>query len=448
MKIQSVKAMEVLDSRGNPTVMCEVVTEAGYGRAIVPSGASTGEYEAIELRDGDKGRFLGKGTLKAVSNVNNVIGPKLKNKFDVADQEKIDNYMLKLDSTPNKALLGANAILAVSLACAHCAANEKKIPLYKYISEMYHDMGGLQGKIENKPTKTSVQLTKHSDIYRLPMPMMNLINGGAHGDGGLDIQEFMVMPLSAKSCTEAVRMGAEIFHNLKKVIKAKGQGTLVGDEGGFSPSVKSNREGLELLMQAVKDAGYTPGKDVGFCLDVAASEFYNSKTGKYDLRAENKSLTAVEMIDYYEDIVEKFPIVSIEDGLDQNDWEGYTEFTTRLGKKIQIVGDDFFVTNPTRLKKGIEKGACNSVLVKVNQIGSLTETLQCIKMAHEAGYSAVISHRSGETEDTTIADLAVAVGAGQIKTGSVSRTDRICKYNRLMYIENELGKKSCFKSPF
>ncbi|MDR0461884.1 MAG: phosphopyruvate hydratase [Christensenellaceae bacterium] len=447
MKIQSVKAMEFLDSRGNPTVMCEVQTEAGQGRAIVPSGASTGEYEALELRDGDKGRYLGKGTVKAVSNVNNVIGPKLKNKFDVSDQEKIDQFMIKMGGE-NKALLGANAILAVSLACAHCAANEKKIPLYKYISEMYHDMGGKQGKMVDTKTKTSVQLTKFSDIYRLPMPMMNVINGGAHGDGGLDIQEFMVMPIAAKTCAEAVRMGAEVFHSLKKVIKSRGQGTLVGDEGGFSPSVKSNKEGLELLTLAVKEAGYVAGKDVGFCLDVAASEFYDAKTGKYNLKAENKSLTADQMIDFYADIVDKFPIVSIEDGLDQNDWAGYAKLTERLGAKVQLVGDDFFVTNSVRLKKGIDQKACNSILVKVNQIGSLTETLQCIKMAHDAGYSTVISHRSGETEDTTIADLAVAVGSGQIKTGSLSRTDRTCKYNRLMYIEQELAKKAVFKSPF
>jgi enolase len=426
MKIKKVHAMEVLDSRGNPTVMCEIWSETGYGKAIVPSGASTGEYEAVELRDGDKSRYLGKGVIKAVSNINNVIGPKMKNKFDVTDQEKIDNFMIKLDGTDNKGLLGANAILAVSLAAAHCAACEKKIPLYKYVAELY----------------------KGGAANLLPLPMMNLINGGAHGDGGLDFQEFMVMPISAKTVAEAVRMGAEIFHNLKKVLKGRKQSTLVGDEGGFSPSVKSNREGLELLTEAVKAAGYNAGKDVGFCLDVAASEFYDREKGLYILKAENKALTPTQMVDYYVELVNNFPIVSIEDGLDQNDWDGYVEFTNRLGWKTQLVGDDFFVTNPKRLKQGIEKGACNSILVKVNQIGSLTETLECIKMAHAAGYTTVISHRSGETEDTTIADIAVAVGAGQIKTGSLSRTDRICKYNRLMYIENELGKAAKFQNPF
>jgi len=430
MKIQKVKAMEVLDSRGNPTVMCEVWTEAGYGRAIVPSGASTGEYEAVELRDGDKSRYMGKGVTKAVSNVNNVIGPKLRNKFDAADQEKIDRFMIKIDGTENKSLYGANAILAVSLACAHCAASEKKIPLYKYVGDIFAEMGGITPK------------------GLLPMPMFNVINGGAHGDNNLDIQEFMIMPLSAKTCTEAVRMASEVFHNLQKVLQSKNLSTNVGDEGGFSPSLGSNREGLELLITAVQAAGYKPGVDFGFCLDVAASELYNRETGKYDLAGEGRSLTASEMVDFYAGLVDKFPIVSIEDGLDQNDFDGYAEFTRRMGGRIQLVGDDFFVTNVKRLEKGIQMGCCNSILIKLNQIGTLTETLQCIKLAHDNHYTAVVSHRSGETEDVSIADIVVAVSGGQIKTGSVSRTDRIAKYNRLMYIENELGKKAAFKMPF
>jgi len=424
MKIQKVKALEVLDSRGNPTIMCEVWSENGYGRAIVPSGASTGEYEAVELRDGDKGRYLGKGVVKAVSNVNNVIGPRLKGKFDVSDQEKIDRFMIKMDGTHNKNLLGANAILAVSLACAHCAAAEKKIPLYQYISELYF----------GEKTKGT----------RLPLPMMNIINGGAHADNNLDCQEFMIVPMGAKTVAEAIRMGAEVFHNLKKVLKDKGLNTNVGDEGGFAPNLGSNKEGLECVMNAIKKAGYTPGKDIGITLDVAASEFF--KDGKYHF--DGKQLTSKQMIDIYESWVNEFPIVSIEDGLDQNDWDGYVEFTKRLGNRIQLVGDDFFVTNPERLKQGIEKNACNSVLVKVNQIGSLTETLECIKMAHDNNYTTIISHRSGETEDVSIADIAVGVNAGQIKTGSLSRTDRVAKYNRLMYIENELDKKATFKNPY
>jgi enolase len=433
MKIKTVNAREVLDSRGNPTIEVEVTTETGYGRAIVPSGASTGEYEAVELRDEDKSRYMGKGVLKAVSNVNNVIGPKLKGKFDVSDQRKIDEAMIKMDDTDNKGRLGANAILAVSLACAHCAADEKKTPLYLYLTELYN---GLNPKHNKKGE------------YLLPLPMMNIINGGAHADNNLDCQEFMIMPIGAPTCAEAIRMGAEVFHNLKKVLKGKGLNTNVGDEGGFAPSLDSNRAGLDCVMTAIKQAGYTAGKDFGIALDVAASEFYDRATGKYSF--DGKKLTNIEMIDIYEKWVKEFPIVSIEDGLDQNDWDGYVEFTKRLGGKIQLVGDDFFVTNPKRLKQGIEKGACNSILVKVNQIGSLSETLDCIKMAHEAGYTTVISHRSGETEDTTIADIAVAVGAGQIKTGSLSRTDRICKYNRLMYIEGHLPArtKAVFKNPF
>jgi len=437
MKIQQVKAMEVLDSRGNPTVMCEVWSEDGvYGRAIVPSGASTGEFEAVELRDGDKGRYLGKGVMKAVSNINNIIGPKVRHKFDVSVQGKIDDFMLKLDGTENKSLLGANAILAVSLAVAHCAAHDKKIPLYKHICELVQPDQSCCG---NQCFKS------------LPMPMMNVINGGAHGDNNLDIQEFMIVPIGAKTCAEAIRMGAEVFHNLKKVLKERGLNTNVGDEGGFSPSLGSNREALELISVAIKKAGYALGKDIAFTLDVAASEFFiTNNEGKIKgvYRFEGRDLTTVEMIDYYEKLVSEFPIVSIEDGLDQNDWEGYVELTRRLGSKIQIMGDDFFCTNVKRLKKGIEMGACNSILVKLNQIGTLTETLECIKMAHDAGYTTVISHRSGETEDTTIADLAVAVNAGQIKTGSLSRTDRVAKYNRLLYIEQELGKKAGFGNPF
>ena len=427
MKISKIKAMEVLDSRGNPTVMCEVWTTSGYGKAIVPSGASTGEHEAVELRDGDKKRYQGKGVQKAVANVNDVIAPKLKGKVEVSEQEKIDSLMIKLDGTDNKAVLGANAILAVSIACARCAADEKKLPIYEYI----------RGINKGKGAK-----------YDLPMPMFNVINGGAHGDNNLDFQEFMIMPVSAKTCTEAVRMGSEIFHTLKKVLKDKGLSTNVGDEGGFSPNLKSNKEALTLLMQAIEKAGFVPGKDVVFCLDIAASEFYDEKSGKYILAGEKKKYSTAEMISYYEKLVKEFPVVSIEDGLDQNDWAGYVELTKRLGKSTQIMGDDFFCTNVSRLKKGIDMGACNSILIKLNQIGSLTETLNCINMAHKAGYTTVISHRSGETEDTTIADVATAVNAGQIKTGSISRTDRVAKYNRLMYIEDELGKKAAFKSPF
>ena len=430
MKIEKVRAMEVLDSRGNPTVMAEVWTSKGYGKAIVPSGASTGEYEAIELRDGDKGRYLGKGVTKAVSNVNNVIGPKLIGKFDITEQAKIDNFMIGLDGTANKALLGANAILAVSLAVANCAADENNVETYEYVGDLFKAIGG------------------KTDVNRLPLPMMNVINGGAHGDDNMDIQEIMIMPVSAKTCAEAVRMGAEVFHNLKKVLKANKLVTAVGDEGGFAPKVKGTAHALDLLTEAIKGAGYTAGKDICFAFDAAASEFYNKATGKYDMTVEGKSLDVNQMISYYEDLMKRYPVVSYEDLLDQNDWAGYIELTKRIGKKVQIVGDDFFVTNTERLERGIKEGACNSILIKVNQIGSLTETLACIKMAYDAGYTCVISHRSGETEDTFIADLAVAVGSGQIKTGSMSRTDRIAKYNRLIYIENELGKKAKFGNPF
>ncbi|MCL2228868.1 MAG: phosphopyruvate hydratase [Firmicutes bacterium] len=430
MKIKSVRAWRVLDSRGNPTLAVEVFTDSGYGKAMVPSGASTGIYEAVELRDGEKNRYMGKDVTKAISNVNNVIGPKLKGKFDVEDQEKIDNFMIKLDGTDNKGLLGANAILAVSLAVAHCAASERKTPLYQYLNELYAAKNGKPGRgIKN---------------MSLPCPMCNIINGGAHADNNLDCQEFMILPIGAKTFSDAIRMAAEVFHNLKKVLSEKGLNTNVGDEGGFAPNLESNKAGLDCVMNAIKKAGYTPGKDIAITLDVAASEFF--KDGKYNF--DGKSLSSSELVDVYESWVKEYPIVSIEDGLDQSDWDGYVEMTARLGGKIQIVGDDFFVTNPKRLKQGIDKKACNSILVKVNQIGTLTETFDCVKMAHDAGYSTIISHRSGETEDVTIADLAVATGSGQIKTGSLSRTDRVAKYNRLMYIENELGKKAVFKVPF
>lgn len=423
MKILDIKAVEVLDSRGNPTVLAEVFAgekdkATAYGLAIVPSGASTGEYEAVELRDGDKGRFKGKGVLNAVNNVNTTIKNALIG-MDVTKQRELDEKMISLDGTPNKAKLGANAILAVSLAAARCAAKSKGQEPFAYLADLYNTKLG--GKAVG------------SD---LPLPMMNIINGGAHADNNLDIQEFMVQPCGAKNMAEAVRMGAEVFHALKEILKSKGLVTGVGDEGGFAPSLKANREGLELCVEAVQKAGYKMGSDFKLCLDVAASEFYDDKTKKYSF--DGKQLSADEMVAYYEQLCNDFDIASIEDGLDQNDWDGYVAMTKKLGKRIQIVGDDFFCTNTTRLKKGIEKGACNAILIKVNQIGSLTETLDCIKMAHDAGYKTVISHRSGETEDTTIADIAVAVKAGQIKTGSLSRTDRVAKYNRLIMIANVL----------
>ncbi len=413
-RIQQIQAIEVLDSRGNPTIEVEVYTESGaYGRAMVPSGASTGEYEAVELRDGDKNRYLGKGVLKAVANVTDVIAPALVGKFNVTDQLAIDKMMIELDGTENKSKLGANAILGVSMAVAHAAADYHGLPLYQYL-------GGFNAK-------------------QLPTPMMNILNGGSHADNSVDFQEFMIMPVGAASFKEAIRMGAEVFHALKKVLHDKGHNTSVGDEGGFAPNLSSNREALEVIMEAIKLAGYKPGDDVKIAMDVASSEFYNKETKKYDLAGENRSLTASEMIDLYESFCKEFPIVSIEDGLDENDWEGYKPLTERLGKSVQLVGDDFFVTNTKRLKKGIEIGVCNSILIKVNQIGTLTETFEAIEMAKRAGYTAVVSHRSGETEDVTIADIAVATNAGQIKTGSMSRTDRIAKYNRLLKIESQLG---------
>ena len=417
--ITEVYAREVLDSRGNPTVEVEVVTESGaFGRAIVPSGASTGEHEAVELRDGDKNRYLGKGVLKAVENVNEIIYPEIVG-YDVTQQLLIDKKLIELDGTPNKGKLGANAILAVSMACAKAAADYYGIPLYNYF-------GGFSA-------------------HQLPTPMMNILNGGAHADWCIDIQEIMVMPVGAPTFREALRMGAEVFHNLKKVLKAKGCNTAVGDEGGYAPKLSSNEEALASVIEAIKNAGYVPGKDVYLAMDVASSEFYNPETNKYDLKSEGKSLTAEEMVEFYEGLVAKYPIISIEDGLDENDWDGWKVLTKRLGKKVQLVGDDLFVTNTERLAKGISLGVANAILIKVNQIGTLTETLDTIRMAQTNGYTCMVSHRSGETEDTTIADLSVAVNAGQIKTGSASRTDRMAKYNQLLRIEDELGEKAVFE---
>ena len=413
--IIDVYAREVLDSRGNPTVEVEVTTESGaFGRAIVPSGASTGEREALELRDGDKSRFMGKGVTKAVANVNDIIADAVLGMY-VTDQNAIDTVMIELDGTNDKSKLGANAILGVSMACARDAADYYDMPLYKYF-------GGFNGKT-------------------LPVPMMNVLNGGSHADSTVDFQEFMIMPVGASSVKEAVRMGAETFHNLRKVLKGKGYNTNVGDEGGFAPScVEGNEEPLKLIVEAITAAGYVPGKDICIAMDVAASEFYNTETGNYDLEKSGQGTkTTDEMIAMYEEWVEKYPIVSIEDGLGERDWDGWKKLTDKLGSKIQLVGDDLFVTNPAILKEGIEKGIANSILIKVNQIGSLTETFDAIEMAKKAGYTCVVSHRSGETEDTTIADIAVGLNAGQIKTGSMSRTDRIAKYNQLIRIEDELG---------
>ncbi|NRG46949.1 phosphopyruvate hydratase [Bacillus sp. CRN 9] len=412
--IQHVYAREVLDSRGNPTVEVEVLTESGFfGRAIVPSGASTGEYEAVELRDGDKDRYLGKGVQKAVDNVNNLISEAITG-FDVTDQVGIDRTMIALDGTDNKGKLGANAILGVSMACAHAAAESVGLPLYRYL-------GGFNAK-------------------QLPTPMMNIINGGSHADNNVDFQEFMIMPVGAPTFKEAIRMGAEVFHSLKKVLSAKGLNTAVGDEGGFAPNLGSNREALEVIIEAIKNAGYEAGTDIYLAMDVASSEFYNKETGKYDLSGEGRNgVTSEEMVNFYEELVSEFPIISIEDGLDENDWEGHKLLTERIGDKVQLVGDDLFVTNTKKLAQGIEQGVGNAILIKVNQIGTLTETFEAIEMAKRAGYTAVISHRSGESEDATIADIAVATNAGQIKTGSMSRTDRIAKYNQLLRIEDELG---------
>jgi enolase len=409
--IVDVVARQILDSRCFPTVEVEVTLEDGtIGRAAVPSGASTGIFEAVELRDGDKAVYNGKGVLKAVANVNDVIATELIG-MNIFDQVSIDKTMLDLDGTPNKGRLGANAILGVSLACAHAAANYLGLPLYQYV-------GGVNAKV-------------------LPVPMMNIINGGKHADNNVDLQEFMVMPVGAKSFSEALRMSSEVYHALKSYLKSKGYETAVGDEGGFAPNLKSNEEAIQVIIQAIEKAGYTPGKEIFIALDPASSELFQD--GKYHLTGEGKVLTPAEMVDFYVDLVNKYPIISIEDGMAEEDWEGWKLMTEKLGGKIQLVGDDLFVTNTERLERGIKTGTANSILIKLNQIGTLTETLNAIEMAARAGYTAVISHRSGETEDTTIADLVVAMNAGQIKTGAPARSERVAKYNQLLRIEEELG---------
>ncbi|WP_027358847.1 phosphopyruvate hydratase [Desulforegula conservatrix] len=413
-QIVDIRAREIIDSRGNPTVEVDVKLACGVmGRAAVPSGASTGTREALELRDNDKSRYLGKGVSKAVENVNTTIIQALVG-MDATDQTALDRRMLDLDGSYNKAELGANAMLGVSMAAARAAAEAYGLPLYRYL-------GGITA-------------------CELPMPMMNIINGGAHASNKLDIQEFMIIPVGAKNVTEAIRMGAEVFHNLKNILKSKGMSTAVGDEGGFAPDLSSNEEAITCILQAIEAAKYVPGKDIGLALDVAASEFY--KDGKYVLEAEGRSLTSVEMIDYYETLVNNYPILSIEDGLAEQDWDNWALMTKRLGSKVQLVGDDVFVTNPDIFEKGIKDGIANSILIKLNQIGTLTETLEAIDMAKRAGYTTIISHRSGETEDTFISDLAVGVSGGQIKTGSLSRSDRIAKYNQLIRIEEELGMRA------
>lgn len=414
--IDDVYAREVLDSRGNPTVEVEVsLSDGSMGRAIVPSGASTGVHEAVELRDGNKSRYLGKGVTKAVDNVNDIIAPHIID-FDPFDQCMLDKALIELDGTENKSKLGANAILGVSMATAIAAANSLELPLFKYL-------GGVNAKT-------------------LPTPMMNILNGGSHADNTVDIQEFMIMPAGAMSFKEALRMGAEIFHALKSVLKAKGMNTAVGDEGGFAPDLSTNEEAIQVIIEAINKAGYEPGEDILIALDVAASEFYDDKKNIYDLTGEGVQKTAEDMVAYYMDLVAKYPIISIEDGLAEDDWAGWEMMTTKLGDKVQLVGDDLFVTNTGRLEDGIKRGVANSILIKVNQIGTLTETFDAIEMAKKAGYTAVVSHRSGETEDTTIADIVVGLNTGQIKTGSLSRTDRIAKYNQLIRIE-EIIEYSC-----
>ncbi len=414
--IEDVVARQILDSRGNPTVEVDVTLSCGVvGRAAVPSGASTGIFEALELRDGDKSVYLGKGVLKAVDNVNSIIAPELIGE-DAANQQAIDKLMLDLDGTENKSKLGANAILGVSLACAKACSLAYEMPLYRYL-------GGI-------------------NAVTLPVPMMNIINGGAHADNNIDFQEFMIAPVGASSFQEAIRMGSEVFHNLKAVLKSKGLVTSVGDEGGFAPNLGSNAEGIEVILEAIQKAGYTTDQ-IKICLDVASSEFYDN--GKYVLSGENKTLSREEMVDFLVSWVDKYPIISIEDGMAEEDWEGWKMLTDRIGDRCQLVGDDLFVTNTKRLAQGIEKQVANSILIKVNQIGTLTETLQAISMAHEAGYTAISSHRSGETEDTFIADLAVATNCGQIKTGSASRSDRIAKYNQLIRIEQQLGSAAVYR---
>ncbi|NLA22764.1 MAG: phosphopyruvate hydratase [Candidatus Marinimicrobia bacterium] len=416
--IIEVNAREILDSRGNPTIEVEVLTESGfYGSAAVPSGASTGEHEAVELRDGDKSRYLGKGTLKAVQNVNDIIAPEIIGE-DVLDQAWIDNLMIGLDGTPNKAKLGANATLGVSLAVARAAANLVGLPFYKYI-------GGVNARV-------------------LPVPMMNILNGGKHADNNVDLQEFMIFPVGAKCFAEALRMGVETFHQLKSVLKKKGMNTAVGDEGGFAPNLRSNEEAIEVILEAAAKTGYKIGTELFIALDPASSSFYNTETKKYELKSENRSLSSEEMVDYYKNLVDKYPIISIEDGMAEDDWDGWKLMVKKLGNRIQIVGDDLTVTNVERLSRAIKEKAINSILIKLNQIGTLTETLNAIELAHRSGFTTVISHRSGETEDTTIADLAVAVNSGQIKSGSACRTDRICKYNQLLRIEEELADDAIF----
>lgn len=420
-KIKKITGREILDSRGNPTVEVDVLLDNGImGRAAVPSGASTGEREALELRDGDKKRYLGKGVLKAVDNVNKVIAPAVTG-MEISDQRKIDEKMIGMDGTDFKSKLGANAILGVSLACARAGAADKGLPLYEYIRQAF----GIK-----------------SGDYLLPVPLMNILNGGEHADNNVDIQEFMIAPVGAPSFREALRMGAEVFHNLKSVLRKKNYATGVGDEGGFAPNLQSNEEALEVISEAIKQAGYELGKDIVFALDVAASELYDGKI--YDLPGEKKDQkkTSEQLIAFYQELAKKYPIISIEDGLSEKDWDGWKKLTDALGKKVQLVGDDIFVTNTKIFSEGIKKGIANSILIKVNQIGSLSETVDAIQMAYKAGYTAISSHRSGETEDSFIADLAVALNTGQIKTGSASRTDRICKYNQLLRIEEQLGSKA------
>ena len=412
--IAKIQAREILDSRGNPTIEVDVYTDAGHmGRAAVPSGASTGAHEAVELRDGDKKRYLGKGVQKAVDHVNNTLNNELQGAL-VSEQAMIDKAMIGLDGTANKGNLGANAILGVSLAVAKAAASEAGLPLYRYV-------GG-------------------ANACTLPVPLMNILNGGAHADNKVDIQEFMIMPVGAKSFAQGLRMGAEVFHHLKAVLKAKGLGTNVGDEGGFAPDLKSNEDALKLVMQAIEKAGYKPGDDIVLALDCASTEFYDAKKKRYTLESTGDTLTSAEMVAMWKDWCKRYPIVSIEDGMAEDDWDGWKALTEALGGKVQLVGDDLFVTNTARLAQGIDKGIANSILVKVNQIGTLTETLEAVDMAHRAAYTAVMSHRSGETEDSTIADLAVATNCGMIKTGSASRSDRIAKYNQLLRIEEQLGR--------
>ncbi len=415
-QIAGIHARQILDSRGNPTVEVEVVTNEGYiGRAAVPSGASTGVHEAVELRDGDKSQFLGKGVTKAVENVNTIINDELKGYF-IDDQTGIDQALIQLDGTENKSNLGANAMLGVSLAVARAAATEYGLPLYRYI-------GGVNANT-------------------LPIPMMNILNGGQHADNKIDIQEFMIMPVGAETFSEALRMGTEVFHNLKAVLKSKGHSTNVGDEGGFAPNLGSNEEAIEVVLEAIEKAGYKPGQDIYIALDAAASEFYDKEKKIYHFESTNQDLTSSDMVNYWKEWTEKYPVISIEDGLDEDDWSGWAELTKVIGDKVQLVGDDLFVTNVARLSKGINENVSNSILIKVNQIGTLTETIEAVKMATESSYTSIISHRSGETEDTTIADLAVALNTGLIKTGSASRSDRIAKYNQLLRIEEALGNSA------